>query len=407
MTADETDVAVELGVISDDPADIEIAHNYWAVNGDDTWKYTVKAVAAEAKITQIALTHKLRNTVVARDPDIVCDDCGLGMIVANRSEFDQNRRLAAATHLVCRDCRLENEKAAKIAAEERQQRLVAEIAARYGYRDQDSIKITELTLREAVTLLALFRNPIDENYTCSIPLNSWVGSTFSARSQDGRDRLTELWNSGKIVVHPSTPPKAFGWIVQDEGDEQPGLYVDRVRWTAPGGGVSGAINSALVKGIKSALARPWSDSWYMSWADEWERVMLEEATAYLELCMEEYKFEFSPGERTRDVLSTALESFALGAVYNFIWRATKDSAAYFQRGGVTRKQAANSTIGRIERSVEYALTQKWEVKVYRRDRRLPWSAVSTTLFTTILGVGDAMMATADEVLLGTEGEELA
>ncbi|WP_433388447.1 hypothetical protein [Micromonospora sp. KLBMP9576] len=402
---DEAPTAVELEFISEESADRQVARSYWAINDDGSWKHLVKEVAAQANITQLSLNQRLRNIVVARDPEVSCDECGLAMIVASRTEFDQNRRLAATTHLVCKDCRLENERAEKAAAAERQQRLIDEVTARFGYRDGDPVDIAQLSLRDAVSLLALFRNPIDENYTCSIPLNSWTGSSFSARAQDGRDRLTELWNAGRIAVHPSTQSSAFGWAVQADGDERPGIYVDRVRWTACGSGATGSVNSALVKSIKSALARPWPDSWRLGWADEWDRVMLEEALAYLELCMEEYKFEFSPGERTRDVLSGALQSFALGALYNFIWRAVKDSAAYFQRGGVTRKQAANSTVGRIERSVEYALTQKWDVKIYRRDRRLPWSAVSTTLLTTVLGLGDAMAATADDVLVGHDSGE--
>ncbi|MBL6277843.1 hypothetical protein JMF97_16940 [Micromonospora fiedleri] len=400
MTADETRLAVELDFLSEDPTDRDIARSYWEVDADGSWKRPVREVTASAGISQITLTQRLREIAIARDPETPCENCGIAMIAASRSEFDQNRRSAAFTHVVCKKCRSAKEEAEKLAAAERQQRLVDEVNARFGYRDLDPLEIEQLSLREVVTLLALFRNPMDENYTCSIPLDSWSGSSpFSARPKDGRSRLTELWNSGKIYVHPSTPPKAFGWVVDSEGDEQPGVYVDRVRWTARGQGPTGSVNATLVKGIKGALARPWPDAWQMGWASEWDRVMLEEALAYLELCMEEYNFEFSPGDRTRDVLAEALESFALGAVYNFIWRATKDSAAYFQRGGVTRRQAANSTVGRIERSVEYALAQKWDVKIYRRDRRLPWSAVSTTLFTTVLGVGDAMTARPDDVPL--------
>ncbi|MFJ1541693.1 hypothetical protein ACIODS_24410 [Micromonospora chalcea] len=397
MDGDRYQLAVELELLDVDSADGETARSYWAVNPDGSWAYSVKDVAALAKVSQPVLNQRLRAVMVARDPETPCDQCGRGATAANRTEFEQNRRLAATARLICNGCRTDNDRAEKAAAAERQRRLVEEVSEKFGFHDQEPISVMQLRFREAVSLLALFRNPIDDDYTCSIPLRSWVGSSFTARTADGRDRLSELWNANLIVVHPSTPQDAFGWISKDDGEDLPGVHVDRVRWTARGSGHTGSINAALVKGIKQAASGSWPDSWSLTWPGEWDRVMLEESLAYLELCMDDHRLEFNPGERTKDVLSSALNSFSLGQVYNFVWRAVRDSAAYYQRGGVTRLQAANSTIGRIERVAERALAEKWEVKAYRRDRRLPWSAVSTTLFTTFLGLGDAMTATVEDV----------
>lgn len=401
MSDDKHQLAVELKLMNDDGEAEQMAMNYWALNSEGGWRYTVREVASMAKISQVALTQRLRVAVIARDPESPCDQCGFGMTAATRTELDQNRRLSATRSMVCTPCRLEVEKAEKQAAVERQERLVAEVQQRFGHRDQEPVVAQDLTLRQAVSLLALFRNPIDENYTCSIPLKAWVGEQYAARSEDGRKRITELWNAGLITVHPSTPPSAFGWVEKDD-TERVGLYVDAVRWTVRGSGPTGSINAALVKSVRTAFAGSWPDSWQFGWADEWDAVMLEEATAYLELCMDEHNLGFNPGERTRDVLADALNYFSLGALYNFIWRAARDSAAYYQRGGVPKKQAANSAIGRIERIAERALAESWEVKAYRRDRRLPWSSVGTTFFVTLLGIGDPMTITPENVTLAKE-----
>ncbi|MET9302323.1 hypothetical protein ABZX66_23680 [Micromonospora aurantiaca] len=161
MTAHEPRLAVELEFLSEDPADRDIARSYWEVDEEGNWKRPVREITASAGITQTTLTQRLREIVVARDPEILCGDCGLGTTVASRSEFDQNKRYTTLTTLTCKDCRLAKEEAEKLAATERQHRLVEEITNRYGYRDRDPIAVEELSLREVVTLLALFRNPIE------------------------------------------------------------------------------------------------------------------------------------------------------------------------------------------------------------------------------------------------------
>jgi hypothetical protein len=39
-------------------------------------------------------------------------------------------------------------------------------------------------------------------------------------------------------------------------------------------------------------------------------------------------------------LASVLQNFSVAQVYNLIWRAERDAAAFYQRGGVTRPQAA-------------------------------------------------------------------
>jgi hypothetical protein len=49
-------------------------------------------------------------------------------------------------------------------------------------------------------------------------------------------------------------------------------------------------------------------------------------------------------------------------VYSFIWRAAKDAAAFYVRERVTKRHAANTVVGAIERSAERAVANGWDVK---------------------------------------------
>jgi hypothetical protein len=88
------------------------------------------------------------------------------------------------------------------------------------------------------------------------------------------------------------------------------------------------------------------------------------------------------------MFSHLLEEYSVAQAYNFIWRAAKDAAAFYQRGGVNKQYAANTVVRAIQRQAERALSEGWEVKAYRRDFRCPQSMIGQILFDTCLQIGD-------------------
>jgi hypothetical protein len=66
----------------------------------------------------------------------------------------------------------------------------------------------------------------------------------------------------------------------------------------------------------------------------------------------------------------------------------KDAAAFFMREDVARPHAANTVPGSIQRQAERALAERWQVKPFRRDRRLPLSKLGHTLYTFALRLPD-------------------
>lgn len=110
----------------------------------------------------------------------------------------------------------------------------------------------------------------------------------------------------------------------------------------------------------------------------------------------EHDLPFAAGPKTVTTLQDLLETFSIGQVYSFIWRAARDSIAYFVREGVPRQQAANSAIGRIQRSADNARANRWDVKGFRRTPKLPISMLSHLFFTVTMKVPDLMTAQLSE-----------
>ena len=121
-----------------------------------------------------------------------------------------------------------------------------------------------------------------------------------------------------------------------------------------------------------------------------EELALADCLDYLGRRVEEYRLPLKVGDRLRQVLTQALEHFSIGQIYNFIWRAAKDAAAFYQKGGVVRTHAANTVPGSIQRAAERALANGWEVKVFGRDWNAPEGEMLHLLANVVTGAGDLM-----------------
>ncbi|WP_162788477.1 hypothetical protein [Amycolatopsis albispora] len=69
-------------------------------------------------------------------------------------------------------------------------------------------KVAAFSLREAVTLLALFRLSFDSAFTSTTPLQRWrrrLVPRYAATELDARTRLGELDQRGLLFPHPACP----------------------------------------------------------------------------------------------------------------------------------------------------------------------------------------------------------
>jgi hypothetical protein len=101
-----------------------------------------------------------------------------------------------------------------------------------------------------------------------------------------------------------------------------------------------------------------------------------------------YQLPFTPGLKTIALFESLLAHWSVAQTYNFIWRGSKEAAAYSTQVGVTRPNAANTVINWIQQKADRARADNWVIHPYRRDTRRPQTIVSKVLFDTVLQIGE-------------------
>jgi len=304
---------IELELETNDPAVMALCRGYWATDGEGEYRYTVKELAERYGVGAHAVAKTVTSASTARLRDRRCPTCYLGEVVSSRQDAAQRLRL----RIPPREC--------EACVQERRESMEDAKQEWFAINDTDPLDIEQLTLAEAVTLLALIRPPTGETLARTIPLDNWK-SSFAPT-----DDMTATFRDG-----------------------------------------------------------PWPEAWRSSWSEGWRELAVGECVAYLLLRLREHDLPFTAGEKTIAVMEDTLKTFSIGQAYNFIWRAARDAAAYMVRERVPAARAANSTVGNIQRAMERARAEGWDVKAYNRDWRLPVSAVSHTFFTVAMQVSDFM-----------------
>ena len=241
-------------------------------------------------------------------------------------------------------------------------------------------------------MLALIRAGAYENFSSIRPLELF-DVPLSPQEELDHEIVKMLYRNNQLFVHPNSSLDAFTPLIDGKIDK---FYTGKVMWLwRP------TINDKERK-------EPWrlaaeienifkAGEWPKQWAEKgehmllWKKVALNECFVYLRHSLEQHQMSFNPGEKTIQTFLSLLNDFSVGQMWCFIWRAAKDAAAYYQRGGISRQQAANSVVGSIQRQAERALAGEWIVPNYRRIPQIPISMITQVLFVTALKMDDNWM----------------
>jgi hypothetical protein len=384
---------IDLEIYSDDPDEVAALEAYWRLADDgESWRHTVTALRSQFGLSQQELTRIVQTCGTAYLPEVRCPQCGEPHAITNRTNFSQVLRQG---NLQCGTCRAAAQAEREQVQRERAARRSAAVMDIFPVRSGDPIDVHELTLFEAVALHALFSDPAVEDAGMTTPTDIWPKERHWAPSRLRTDfeRRLVCSNPSKVLVHPGSPPDGFVW----EDDHPTGsFYLGAVSYYLVGPEAElHARPARLLQELNRTFREgPWPTAWFGQWPDLWEELSLADASAYLDMKLGEHHLEMKQGDGTRQALLDALATFSLGQVFNFIYRATKDSAAYYQRGGVDKRQAANSTIGRISAAADRARASGWEVKSYNRPWNSPLSAIGETFFSKAMWQADMMHVVA-------------
>ncbi|WP_373033326.1 hypothetical protein [Sulfurovum sp.] len=123
--------------------------------------------------------------------------------------------------------------------------------------------------------------------------------------------------------------------------------------------------------------------------DLWKEIAVYESIEYLQNRLNEYQLHSSKiGDKTIMTIAKTLEDYSVSQVFNFLWSAVKNAAAFKQKSGISQSHAINSIPGNILKRHEFALKEGWDIKGYNRDYNLPQSTISEIVSNRILNIGD-------------------
>jgi hypothetical protein len=398
---------LKLEILTKDKELATICELYWEIDAQLNFVHTLSEVSQLANIPKTKITATVREASHAYMYDWNCSNCGKPVAFSGRSEFTQYQSYLLngsyrELSFLCGDCeakkkleekelKRQQEEIARIAREADDNEIRAKIREMYALSDRRKpTNIQALTLTETVYLLCMLRGGAYEDLTKIMPVGMFE-QPLSANQDFSTEIINHLYASGLIYVDPENDPDSF--VNRDPSR----FYIYRVYYAPPISLAAPNDPKALVVELFNRLDGEWSEEWCQEAFQIWRRVALSECKQFLLFCLEEHHFEFSPGEKTTQYLEFALEHFSTAQVFNTIWRAARDAAAYYQREGVPKRQAANATVAAIQRYTERAIAENWDLKPYKRNYKTPQAIISEVLYNLALKLGEEGFTTIPNI----------
>jgi hypothetical protein len=357
---------------------------YWQWEQEqDAFKFTVTSLAREYGESTSKFSKLVAENSRGYSPEAVCTDCKNPLLFSSRT--DLLRFVNNKTTAICTACTAERTKRKEQEKAEREQRLQHIIEETYSRGSATITDIGTLSFENAIYLLAIVRFAAEEDFSIIYPLEHVeVGTSLAPTSEMLADIVRSLHKADILRVSPQSPLNAFDF---EDGTKVEAFYLFRVMYLPPVD--EDGSTQKLIYTLERALRdHNWPESWHAEWQALWKKIALHECLQYLNQILNEHDLPFKPGEKTLATINTVLETFSASQVFNMIWRAVVNAAAFYVRERTTKQHAANTVPGGIQSYADKASANEWEVKKYRRPPSCPQSVVSEVLYNVALGIGD-------------------
>jgi hypothetical protein len=349
---------------------VELCKDYWQLNDQGSFTHTVREIAEKHSMEAHVVSNLVSKHAYVSFEDICCESCRAPYQLTSRSQY-KSRNLYADT--LCQTCS-EAEHQALI----NKKLSIIESIKRAVLSDQKDTQ--QLNLQDKAYLASAIQALGHENLAQLTSLADNPSCTLSPESASDRMILRHLIDQGLSWISGSTPLTSIR--IQDDDAFNLDLANCRLEIPFQSSELMILIDEFSIEKYQKELKQ--SEEFFHLCSE----VQLFECLAFLKYTLSEHQLHFSPGDKTQLVMFQCLRYFSVAQTYSFIWRAVKDSAAYYMRGGVGKRQAANSVVGNISKNMEKALANNWDVIPFKRNYRLPQSAISQLLFNTVLGTDD-------------------
>jgi hypothetical protein len=386
---------LEVKTKTEDDALFVLCSLYWELSGEKEFAHELIDIAA--------LTMKGKDDVwllamrfsVAHMPGWSCPKCGHPHYFSSREHFSASEKNLRLKPLFCSSCldaeSKKDDEYEELQVEESKKARSERIAN--GLREAfPPEKKNELVSPDKFRLIdiAFF---LSVTRACGVEEMTKVTALFYADPPlSPSDEMTfkvasSLADNDLIFVDPDSPLEAFSGLDEGNYGEYYPIFAHYLLPRCLDDHGSQPSTTLLVSRLLAIVSESWKAGWEQEALNLWVAVALEECIEYLLFELKAHHLDFSPGTKTRQNIEYALQFFSTGQVLNLIWRSVRNAAAYYQRGGVYKKQAANSAITTLRRQTERALAEEWNLKSYGRSFNYPQSILSEVLYNAILKVG--------------------
>ena len=383
--------AINLNVLTDDGVLSTSCVRYWEITDQGEFVYTVSTIASELGVPANKASKIIGEACQAFSSTIKCRGCGQEYVYTNRSDYLNRNRSSTSYPWTCQKCL---QKQQQIRQEQQQiqvQKMRSLVREQLNPNKLFIVHPDSLSLYDAVYYLSVIRSGSSEDFSFINPINNFTAKLSPSHDFD-KDILLHLRNRKLISIHHESDIDAF-FINSDTNEVH--FYPEKVKWIPLVAYERGRVREAIELLELVFQQGLWTHSWKEDFQILGRKIAIQECGEYLKYCLDEHHLPFKVGEKTIMALDLALDYFSVAQIYNFIWSAARNAAAFYQRqkGNVTSQHAANTVVRRIQDSVERSRDEQWEVKPFGRSYALPRTMISQVFFSTALHISDGGFTT--------------
>ncbi len=320
--------------------------------------------------------------------DLFCHYCKDTNLVSNRaprtgySSRSQTPYCPECGHknserCLCKIC-IEKENLAHEEAAERQSDI---IAAAYT-REVETPSVDNITLKDAVLILALARHSLTEDMRFVEPFNT-DEVALAPLYECQNDIVTHLSAKGLITISPDSPVDAF--IFDPAETCLTGYVPGKVLWEfLPG--LDTGDKCDYIKSLQTVAGEDeWPEGWRADVPTLWHHIAKYECLEFfLHLLAQRGYLPYTIGAKTHTTFDNLLADFPVSRIFNLSWMAVRDTIDYIARKNIPRNRGKNIFIGAIQRKADKAKAEGWELKHFRQNFSYPQTVVSATFFNLFL-----------------------
>lgn len=361
---------MRLKILTDNTQWARICRDYWLQDRDGKFALQVRYIAERNDMTPRAITKLVKQNAYVSMSTSACSSCKGPYGYYTRSEYLERHLYAES---ICKEC----SEATRKAITEKKTCILA------GIRQEAEGKVADfarLDLKSTIYLLATIQALGDEQLSSIEPLNSYPPCALSPDSDYDQQILRYLIDKNLLLISMVTAKHAIV-LLEDGGFNISiefstfDLAFNQYQITELHSNFHNAITLYNIRQTPELV-------------ELCREIQLSECAGFLAATLKDYQLAPSLGEKTQQVFGQCLERFSVAQIYTLIENATRDTAADYMRGLISKAQAANSVVGAISRNLEQSLVDGPEVKPSNRSNKRPQSLLSRMIFNTVLGTDD-------------------